>query len=78
MSKYIVDIHGDIEGDYDIIKKYEEPKSITIDELEDRLDALHEKIIDSCMEYYINGNRLFLVDADDCAEMVYEVLEGLK
>lgn len=26
MSKYIVDIHGDIEGDYEIIKKYEEPK----------------------------------------------------
>ena len=24
MSKYIVDIHGDIEGDYEIIKKYEE------------------------------------------------------
>lgn len=26
MSKWIVDIHGDIEGDYEIIKKYEEPK----------------------------------------------------
>lgn len=26
MSKYIVDIHGDIEGDYEIIGKYEEPK----------------------------------------------------
>lgn len=25
MSKWIVDIHGDIEGDYEIIKKYEEP-----------------------------------------------------
>lgn len=25
MSKYIVDIHGEIEGDYEIIKKYEEP-----------------------------------------------------
>ena len=27
MSKWIVDIHGDIEGDYDIIGKYEEPKT---------------------------------------------------
>lgn len=27
MSKWIVDIHGDIEGDYEIIKKYEEPKT---------------------------------------------------
>lgn len=24
MSKWVVDIHGDIEGDYEIIKKYEE------------------------------------------------------
>jgi hypothetical protein len=27
MSKWVVDIHGDIEGDYEIIKKYEEPKA---------------------------------------------------
>ena len=26
MSKYIVDINGDIEGDYKIVKKYVEPK----------------------------------------------------
>ena len=51
---------------------------ISASDLEDRLDALHEKILDSCQEYYINGDRLFLVDADDCAEMVYDVLEGLK
>mgnify|MGYP002525937405 CR=1 FL=1 len=25
MSKWIVDIHGDIEGDYEIIKEYKEP-----------------------------------------------------
>lgn len=24
MSKFVVDIHGEIEGDYEIIKKYEE------------------------------------------------------
>lgn len=27
MSKWVVDIHGDIEGDYEIIKKYEDPKT---------------------------------------------------
>lgn len=27
MGLYIVNIHGDIEGDYEIIKKYEEPKT---------------------------------------------------
>lgn len=27
MSKWIVNIHGDIEGDYEIIKEYEEPKT---------------------------------------------------
>ena len=25
MSKWVVDIHGDIEGDYDLVRKYEEP-----------------------------------------------------
>lgn len=25
--KYIVDIHGEIDGDYDIIKKYDDPKT---------------------------------------------------
>ena len=29
MSKWVVDIHGDIEGDYEIIKKYEEQKPKT-------------------------------------------------
>lgn len=27
MSKWIVDIHGDIEGDYEIIEEYKEPKT---------------------------------------------------
>lgn len=27
MSLYIVNIHGDIEGDYEIVRKYEEPKT---------------------------------------------------
>ena len=35
MSKWIVDIHGEIEGDYELIKKYEEPHE-TITEFADR------------------------------------------
>ena len=27
MSKWVVDIHGSIEGDYEIIQKYDEPKT---------------------------------------------------
>ena len=45
MSKWIVDIHGDIEGDYEIIKEYEEPKTghwIIIDDC--------EKFIAKCSE----------------------------
>lgn len=33
MSLYIVDIHGDIEGDYEIVKKYEEPKTDILDKI---------------------------------------------
>ena len=28
MSLYIVDIHGEIEGDYEIVRKYKEQESI--------------------------------------------------
>ena len=27
MSRWVIDIHGNIEGDYEIIKRYEEPKT---------------------------------------------------
>lgn len=35
MSKYIVDIHGEIEGDFEIIGKYVEPKTgyLSIDDV---------------------------------------------
>ena len=33
MSKWVLDIHGDIEGDYEIIKKYEEPKIDVLDKI---------------------------------------------
>jgi hypothetical protein len=45
MSKWVVDIHGDIEGDYEIIKKYEEPKT-------DVLDKIRAEIIENSIEDY--------------------------
>lgn len=33
MSKWVVDIHGEIEGDYELIKKYEEPKTDVLDKI---------------------------------------------
>lgn len=33
MSKYIVDIHGEIEGDYEIVGKYEEQEPTTKNDL---------------------------------------------
>lgn len=37
MSKWVVDIHGDIEGDYELIKKYEEPKVDVLDKIRKRI-----------------------------------------
>ena len=40
MSKWVVDIHGDIEGDYDIIKKYDESKAESVlDEIEKEINS---------------------------------------
>ncbi len=39
MSKYIVDIHGDIEGDYEIVRKYEEQEPI-IDKIRAEINKL--------------------------------------
>jgi hypothetical protein len=43
MSKWVVDIHGDIEGDYEIIKKYEEPKTDVLDKIRAEIEE-HAKI----------------------------------
>ena len=40
MSRWIVDIHGDIEGDYDIIKKYEEPQTDVLDKIRAEIQRL--------------------------------------
>lgn len=45
MGKYIVDIHGDIEGDYEIIDKYEEPKIVNMD----KLDYIRDYIVKNVM-----------------------------
>ena len=38
MSLYIVDIHGEIEGDYEIVRKYKEPEPYKA-ESEDKTNA---------------------------------------
>ncbi len=40
MSKYIVDIHGEIEGDYEIIGKYQEPKTDVLDKIKAEIESL--------------------------------------
>lgn len=51
MSKWIVDIHGDIEGDYELIEKYKEPKTghwIFVDEAKEhaRCSECNSGIVD--------------------------------
>jgi hypothetical protein len=48
MSKWIVDIHGNIEGDYEIIKKYDEPTTkndlgVDLISRADAIKAMQEK-----------------------------------
>lgn len=56
MSKWVVDIHGDIEGDYEIIKEYEETEWIPVSERlpEERNHYLTTVKIDAmnCKPYY--------------------------
>lgn len=44
MSKWVVDIHGDIEGDYEIIKKYEEPKADVLEKIRAEIEAIYDSI----------------------------------
>lgn len=43
MSKWVVDIHGDIEGDYEIIKEYEEPNTDVLDKIRAEIEELPTK-----------------------------------
>jgi hypothetical protein len=40
LSKWVVDIHRDIEGDCEIIKKYEEPKADVLDKIRAEIMAI--------------------------------------
>lgn len=51
MSKWIVDIHGEIEGDYEIIKKYEEPKTDVLDKI--RAEIRKKMAFNSFNEGYV-------------------------
>ena len=53
MSKYIVDIHGEIEGDYEIVGKYEEQEPTIKNDLGDELISREQ----AQKEIEINASR---------------------
>ena len=58
MSLYIVDIHGDIEGDYEIVRKYEEHDTNTnkIEKISAILKtAKADPTRDEYAEYYLDA-----------------------
>lgn len=75
MGKYIVDIHGEIEGDYDIIGEYKEPSDsisvfssnpdsvlISANELLNKLDDKNEyekMTVYSIRELILSCNKIF-------------------
>ena len=70
MSLYIVDIHGEIEGDYEIVRKYKEQESI--------LDKVRAEIMDTgAYEQEVNGNTEFLKGINYCLSVIdkYRELE---
>lgn len=66
MSKWVVDIHGDIEGDYEIVEKYEGPTTDVLDEIRaEIMDTLYvDSLIFGELIDFKNGN----ISADDVIE----------
>ena len=54
MSKWVVDIHVDIEGDYEIIKKYEEPNADVLDKIRAEISDLEEDYPEDDYQYGYN------------------------
>ena len=65
MSKWVVDIHGDIEGDYDIIKKYDESKTDLLNKIRAEIEELSDD-----KYWYSDG----MIDRDE----VLEILDKYK
>lgn len=73
MSKWVVDIHGEIEGDYEIIKKYEELKIVD----ENRLNYIREYIVNNIMresDIMNNEDCRNVVDLPEVIASLYELL----
>lgn len=67
MSLYIVDIHGDIEGDYEIVRKYKEQEPV--------LDKIKAEIIK-----YEGDCRLSVAEypsCKQCTDNVFETIYGI-
>lgn len=68
MGLYIVDIHGDIEGDYDIVREYKEQEPI--------LDKIRAEIKD--WQTDIHDNEYDAEIHDFVFEMIYEIFDKYK
>lgn len=60
MSKWVVDIHGDIEGDYELIKKYDESKTDLLNKI--RAEIEQTFIDDAAMQEYTVEECLRIID----------------
>lgn len=80
MSKWIVDIHGDIEGDYEIIKRYEETNiKLYLDQYcdEEKLNYIREYIVNNIMresDIMNNEDCRNVVDLPEVIASLYELL----
>jgi len=68
MSKWIVDIRGEIEGDYELIKKYEEPQEI-------HKDRTVQDFADRCKECGARYGKL-LKQKSDMLDKIKEEIEA--
>ena len=89
MSLYIVDIHGEIEGDYEIVRKYkeQEPKPMVEIDLDyvikqkyierEVLDKIRAEIEQLSTTICTETRRIY-IDADDFKENVLAIFDKYK
>lgn len=79
MSKYIVDIHGEIEGDYEIVGKYEEQEPI-IEKLREQLKS-NLRGVEIALEVLVKSDPLrpkmegAKDTLEDCLELINKLLK---
>lgn len=76
MSKWVVDIHGEIEGDYELICKAE--SIIPLDKIKQAREKIQNMDWKFCTSKRIDGNRVRteLIDRKDVLDILDELIEG--